>query len=68
MDSFAAQNKLAITKISRPKQAAATHLELGVATSANKIANALALYFCAASLYSKSLLVCEGELIVACAF
>jgi hypothetical protein len=32
-------------------QAAATHLELGVATSANKIANALALYFCAASLY-----------------
>jgi hypothetical protein len=32
-------------------QAAATHLELGVATGANKIANALALYFCAASLY-----------------
>jgi hypothetical protein len=41
----------AIPKISRPKQAAATHLELRVATSANKIANALALYFCAASLY-----------------
>jgi hypothetical protein len=32
-------------------QAAATHLELGVATSANEIANALAFYFCAASLY-----------------
>jgi hypothetical protein len=41
----------AITKISWPKQAAATHLELGVATSTNKIANALALYFCATSLY-----------------
>jgi hypothetical protein len=40
----------AITKISRPKQAAATHLELGVATSANEVADALALYFCAASL------------------
>jgi hypothetical protein len=32
-------------------QAAATHLELGADTSTNKIANALALYFCAASLY-----------------
>jgi hypothetical protein len=29
-------------------QAAATHLELGVATSINEIANALALYFCTA--------------------
>ncbi len=28
-------------------QAAATQLELGVATSANKIANAVALYICA---------------------
>jgi hypothetical protein len=34
-----------ITEILRPKQAAATHLELRVATSATKIANALALYF-----------------------
>jgi hypothetical protein len=41
----------AITKILWPKQAAATHLEVGVATSTNKIANALALYFYAASLY-----------------
>jgi hypothetical protein len=41
----------AATKISRPKQAPATHLELGVATSANKIANVLRLYFCGASLY-----------------
>jgi hypothetical protein len=41
----------AITKISWPKQEVATHLELGVATSANKIANPLALYFCAASLH-----------------
>jgi hypothetical protein len=41
----------AITKILRPKQAAATHLELGVATSATKNANALALYFCTPSLY-----------------
>ncbi len=41
----------AITKILHPKQAAATHLTLGVATSANKIANALPSYFCAASLY-----------------
>jgi hypothetical protein len=41
----------AITKISQPKQAAATHLELRVATSTNKIANELALYFCVASLY-----------------
>jgi hypothetical protein len=32
-------------------QAAATHLELEVATSANEIAKALASYFCAASLY-----------------
>jgi hypothetical protein len=41
----------AMTKILRPQQAAATHLELGVTKSANKIANALALYFCTASLY-----------------
>jgi hypothetical protein len=41
----------AITKLLWAKQAAATHLELRVAASANKIANALALYFYAASLY-----------------
>ncbi len=39
------------TIILRPKQAAATHLELGVATSASKIANVLVLFFCAALLY-----------------
>jgi hypothetical protein len=42
--------------------AAATHLELGVATSANKIANALALYFCAASLYYGYWFMREGLL------
>jgi hypothetical protein len=41
----------AITKILQPKQAPVTHLELGVATSTIKIANAFALYFCATSLY-----------------
>ncbi len=38
-------------RLAAAMQAAATHLELGVATSANKIANALALYCCTASLY-----------------
>jgi hypothetical protein len=42
--------------------AAATHLELGVATSANKIANALAFYFCAASLNYGFWFVREGLL------
>jgi hypothetical protein len=41
----------AITKITGPKQAAATHLELEVTTSTNKIANSLALHFCATPLY-----------------
>jgi hypothetical protein len=43
-------------------QAAATHLELGVATSANKISNVLALYFCATSLYYIYWLVRESWL------
>ncbi len=42
--------------------AAATHLELGIATSASKISNALALYFCAASLYYGYSFVREGLL------
>ncbi len=41
----------AITIMLQPKQAAATHLELGVTTISNKIANSLALCFCAASLH-----------------
>jgi hypothetical protein len=49
-------------KTSWPKQAAATHLGLGVATSPNKIANALALYFCAASLYHPHWFVRESWL------
>ncbi len=52
----------AITKILWPKQAAATHLELRVATGANKIANMLALYFCATSLYYSYWLVRENWL------
>ncbi len=42
--------------------AAAIHLELQVATSTNKIANSLALYFCAASLYYGYSFVREGVL------
>jgi hypothetical protein len=41
----------AITKTLRSKQAAATHLELRVSTSVNKIANEVALYHCTISSY-----------------
>jgi hypothetical protein len=39
----------AITKILQPKQAAATHLELEVATSAIEIDNAIVSYYCTIS-------------------
>jgi hypothetical protein len=43
-------------------QAAATHLKLGVTASANKITNAVALYFCTASLYYSYWLLRESWL------
>jgi hypothetical protein len=51
-----------IIKIFQPKQAAASHLDLQVATSANKIANALALYYYTLSLFHIQLFVRESWL------
>ncbi len=52
----------AITKILWPKQAVASHLELEVATSANKIANALALNYCIISSFHIHSFMREGWL------
>jgi hypothetical protein len=49
-------------RLAAAMQAAATHLELGVATRSNKIANTLALYFCAASLFYSYWIVRESWL------